>query len=274
MSERIKKGSSTKIIIAQLATAIARHDPKNNNFYYEPNSVQSSAALTGASLVNAAGSLVLAATANSSWVLSGFQITSAGGTVATLAAATGTLTGSSSAAPSDGDTVVINGKTYTFKTTLTTAPGVEGQVHIGTTGSTDAAYTNLGKALALSGTNGTDYWAAAKNPWVSGVEGSHNLVLTALAPGAFGNAITTTAAGTAPGSFGGATLSGGTGLTVQVLDGTTVVFNGSIAAAGQEKFVFSPPLKGSISSSMTINTGAGGSGVFVFINAQAYTQTQ
>ncbi len=54
--------------------------------------------------------------------------------------------------PTDGDTVVIAGVTFTFKTTLGTTAG---QVLIG--GSASAARTNLKSAIEGGGTAGTDY---------------------------------------------------------------------------------------------------------------------
>src|SRR5207245_167753 len=47
--------------------------------------------------------------------------------------------------PTDGDTVVIKGVTFTFKTTLSAGPAVTGEVLIG--GSASAANTNLAAAL-------------------------------------------------------------------------------------------------------------------------------
>lgn len=57
-------------------------------------------------------------------------------------------------APSDGETVVINGITFTFKTALTPTAG---EVLINSTA--DAANTNLSRAINGTGTPGTDYVA-------------------------------------------------------------------------------------------------------------------
>lgn len=65
---------------------------------------------------------------------------------------------SSGVAPSDGDTVVIGTKTYTFKTTLTPA---EGEVLINTTAA--AALLNLSRAINHLGAADTDYKCAAAN---------------------------------------------------------------------------------------------------------------
>jgi hypothetical protein len=70
----------------------------------------------------------------------------------------GTLT-SDNTTPSDGDTVVIGTKTYTFKTTLTPT---EGQVLINA--SADGALLNLIRAINHTGTADTDYKCAAVNP--------------------------------------------------------------------------------------------------------------
>lgn len=121
-----------------------------------------------------------------------------------LTVATGTLT-SDATAMSDGDTVTIGAKTYTFKTTLT---GVEGQVLINTTA--DAGLLNLIRAINHTGTPGTDYVAAAAHPTVSAASAvtSHAFLLTARNGGAAGNAIATTETSSHL-SFGATTLTGG-----------------------------------------------------------------
>lgn len=131
--------------------------------------------------------------------------------------ATGTLT-SDNTAPSDGDTVTIGTKVYTFKTTLTPT---EGQVLINSTA--DAALLNLIRAINHSGTPGTDYSVAAANAFVSAATSvtSHAFAVTALSPGPAGNSIATTET-SAHLSWGGATLTGGaddatTGLAVVIV---------------------------------------------------------
>lgn len=59
-------------------------------------------------------------------------------------------------APSDGETVTINGVVFTFKTTLGTTAG---QVLINSTA--DAAALNLSRAINGTGTSGTDYYPLA-----------------------------------------------------------------------------------------------------------------
>lgn len=121
------------------------------------------------------------------------------------AQATGTLT-SNNTNVSDGDTVTIGTKTYTFKTTLT---GVEGQVHISVTNA-DGSLLNLISAINHTGTPGTDYVAAAANTQVSAASSvtSHAFAVTALAAGTAGNSIATTKVATTL-SWGAATLTGG-----------------------------------------------------------------
>ena len=65
--------------------------------------------------------------------------------------ATDTIT-SSSTGPANNDTVVVNGRTYTFKTTLTGAVD-----EIKADGTIDGSLANLGKAINLSGVAGTNY---------------------------------------------------------------------------------------------------------------------
>lgn len=103
-------------------------------------------------------------------------------------AATGTLT-SDNTNVSDGDTVTIGTKVYTFKTALTPT---EGQVLIGA--DADASLLNLIRAINHSGTPNTDYKCAAQNPDVSAATSvtSHAFAVTARVAGTAGNAIATT----------------------------------------------------------------------------------
>lgn len=124
-------------------------------------------------------------------------------------AAKGTLT-SDNTAPSDGDTVTIGTKVYTFKTALTPT---EGEVLINSTA--DAALLNLIRAINHSGTPNTDYKAAAANAQVTAATSvtSHAFVVTAITPGSGGNAIATTET-SAHLSWGGAVLAtGGTAIS-------------------------------------------------------------
>lgn len=117
-------------------------------------------------------------------------------------AATGTLTFTGQ--PANTETVVIDGKTYTFQTVLT---NVDGNVLIGA--NLAASIANLTDAINLGAGAGTDYAAATTlNPDVTGTAGATTLVVTAKIAGTGGNAITTTETITNA-SWGGATLSGG-----------------------------------------------------------------
>jgi hypothetical protein len=116
--------------------------------------------------------------------------------------ATGTV--SASGTPADGNTVVVGGRTYTFKTTMTPA---EGEVHIN---GQDGSMTNLASAINKSGgTLGTDYQTATANAFcTSGAVAAHIITLTYRATGTAGNATTLTKVG-ANLAVSGATFSGG-----------------------------------------------------------------
>lgn len=122
-------------------------------------------------------------------------------------AASGTLT-STGTNPSNGDTVTIGSKTYTFQTTLT---NVDGNVKIGATAA--LSMTNLFNAINVisgSGTPGTDFAAAttahttvtATNPT------STTVFIRAISTGTGGNSIATTETSSQL-SFGSSTLTGG-----------------------------------------------------------------
>jgi hypothetical protein len=118
--------------------------------------------------------------------------------------------------PANTDTVVVNGKTYTFQTTLT---NVDGNVHIG--GTAAATATNLANAInASGGTAGTDYAAAtvAHTTVSAAVDGTTNtkVNLTALAGGTAGNSYTLTKTGT-NGAVSGATFTLGTAADAAML---------------------------------------------------------
>jgi hypothetical protein len=87
------------------------------------------------------------------------------------------------------DTVTVNGKIYTFKTTMT---ATEGEIKIGA--DADASLLNLARAINNSGgTPVTDYQVAAAHPTVSSsatVSGGHTITLSARTKGTAGNALT------------------------------------------------------------------------------------
>ena len=129
-------------------------------------------------------------------------------TTAGNVAASGVLTGVTASNVSDGDTVTIGSKVYTFKTTLGTT---EGQVHIGASAS--YSVQNLYNAINHAGTPGTDYYCEAANVQVvaSGysTSGNPHFTVTASTAGLFGNAIATTETSSNL-SWGNTTLTGGT----------------------------------------------------------------
>jgi hypothetical protein len=130
------------------------------------------------------------------------------------AAAANTVKYSSTTAIADGNTVVVNGKTYTFKTALTST---DGYVQIVTSAGSipadnDATMFNLLCAINLTGTPGTQYASnTTKHPTVTAINQdttNHALTLSAIATGAVGNALTLTATATIF-TTGGTTFSGG-----------------------------------------------------------------
>lgn len=127
-----------------------------------------------------------------------------------FASGTLTLTGNLS----NGDTVVIGGKTYTLQTTLT---DVDGNVAVGA--SAAATIDNLYAAINLSGTAGTQYAASmTENEKVEAYsETDTTLVVRAKIPGSIGNHVPTTET-SATASWGAATLASGTGDIGQFID--------------------------------------------------------
>lgn len=136
-----------------------------------------------------------------------------------LVAAYNTLT-SDTTAPADGSTVVVDGKTYTFQTTLT---NVDGHVAIG--GSAAAALTNLKAAINLSAGAGTTYAAATTaHTTVSATTlTATTLLLVALTAGKVGNALTLSLGGTTHLSITAGTFAGGTeAISLVTIDGAGV----------------------------------------------------
>lgn len=138
-------------------------------------------------------------------------------------AAFGTLT-QITAAPSDGETVTIGGKVYTFKTALT---DTDGFVLIGASIAT--ALANLSAAINLGAGAGTLYAASTTvHPSVT-ANGASPLVVTAKLTGTAGNAITTTET-LANGSWGGATLASGVDSNAATQHDRAVTLGGSAFA--------------------------------------------
>lgn len=91
--------------------------------------------------------------------------------------------------PTDGDTMTVDTKVYTFEDTLT---DVDGNIHIGAAVADTQA--NIEAAFDLSGTAGTDYATSmtAHATVTIGAFASDEAVLTAVTAGAAGNSIVTT----------------------------------------------------------------------------------
>jgi hypothetical protein len=119
-------------------------------------------------------------------------------------AATSILT-STNVNVANNQTVLIDAKTYTFKTALTPT---EGEVLIGA--DADASLLNLIRAINHTGTPGTDYSAAAAHPTVSAAAAvtAHSFTVTALTIGVAGNSIATATSSTEL-AWTGLTLGGG-----------------------------------------------------------------
>jgi len=146
--------------------------------------------------------------------------------------ASGTIT-SNGTNVSDGNTITIHGKVYTFKTTLTPT---EGQVLIGADAQTSLA--NLAAAVNRTdpGTNdGVIYKVAAAHPLVSASANSLTLTVTALQTGELGNQITL-AKSAATLTLSGSTFTGGYSATAKklaTLAAPIIAGNGTRPAAAQ-----------------------------------------
>lgn len=136
--------------------------------------------------------------------------------------ATGVLT-SDGTNVSDGDTVTVGSKTYTFKTTLTPS---EGEVLMGPTA--DLSLQNFAFALNHDrATAGVNYQAAAANADVSaGSINSHALTVTARVVGSSSVASTETSSHL---SWGASTLAGGTS-TLATFEFDTAASPGAVTA--------------------------------------------
>lgn len=156
--------------------------------------------------------------------------------------ATGTLTATGTI--NDGDSVLIDDIVYTFKTTIT---GNAYEIAIGA--NADAALTNLGKALAVSGVAGTDYGIGTEaHPTVrGGTEASQQLPIIAVSFGTSSNSISTNAIGSNI-SFATTTLSGG-------VNGSSIVITGMTPANYNGVFtVTSVPTTTTFTVDATTNT--------------------
>lgn len=106
--------------------------------------------------------------------------------------------------PTDGQTITVDGNTYTFKNTLAATK----QIKIGATLAGTVA--NLAAALNDNGQSGVQYnMPTGGDTTVTAAVSDTNVVLTARTGGVAGNSVATTATLTAPNRFMAATLSGG-----------------------------------------------------------------
>lgn len=114
----------------------------------------------------------------------------------------------------NGETLVIGGKTYTFQTTLT---NVDGNVRIG--GDREETIANLVAAVGLGPGAGTAYAAATtRNPAVYATPAEDRIDIHALIPGSIGNLIPCTV-GTSGVTLDNGTLEGGAGNIGDFFDG-------------------------------------------------------
>ena len=140
----------------------------------------------------------------------------------TLVRASQTITLDEAGEATDGETIVIGGKTYTFRATV----GVlDGSVHIGAdvaaTVDNLVAAINLDPTVGETGTEGTDYGSGmTRNPCVYATRVAATGVITLYAhvPGEIGNSIAL-GQGTSTITLGGANLASGTGNIGDFFDG-------------------------------------------------------
>lgn len=116
--------------------------------------------------------------------------------------ATGTLTFSGNAA--NNETVEINGKTYTFKTSIGSA---DGEVDVGANQA--ASEDQLTAAINLGSGGGTKYTSqTTAHPSVTAADVASTVVVTAIATGAAGNSMTISE-GMGSGDWGASVMAGG-----------------------------------------------------------------
>ncbi len=128
-------------------------------------------------------------------------------------AAEGTVTFTNNV--SNGDTLTIDSKVYTFQSTLT---DVDGNIQIG--GSSVTTRANLIAAINLTGTPGTDYAnSMTLHPTVSASQPGSEPLITAKTAGSGGNSIAFTTTASNLSLDGGGTLGG----TTTGVDGTAYV---------------------------------------------------
>lgn len=95
--------------------------------------------------------------------------------------------------PADGNTVVVDGETFTFRTALSVGPTVAGEVLIG--GSATASATNLATAINTGASAGVVSVGTAANTFATATALGATVNLTSILTGVVGNGYTLTATG-------------------------------------------------------------------------------
>ncbi len=170
---------------------------------------------------------------------------------------------------SDGDTVRIGAKTYTFKTNLTPT---EGEVHIG--GDADASLLNLVRAINHTGTPDTDYKCAVQNADVSASASvtSHHIDVTARTAGSSANSTVTTTPIGATLSWTGTTLATGTtaGTDAETITIGTRVFRWKNTLAQVDDVKIGATLTASLVSLLKTLNGTGLAGTDNYTGTSAH----
>lgn len=134
--------------------------------------------------------------------------------------------------PTDGDTMTVAGRVYTFQTTLT---NVDGNIHRGATPNLAESKANLVAAFDLSGVAGTDYATDMTAHASVNMQAfiSDDVILQAKTPGTAGNSLTSTEAFTPAGNiFDNATFQGGAAAAdTMVIGATTYTFQNTLTEA-------------------------------------------
>lgn len=177
-------GSSTLLTQAAIpATSMVLTDPKAGYSYQVGQSASSQSGFMG---IDPAG----------------FAVMSSTGSVA----ATGTLTvGAGNAA--DADTVTIGGRTFTFRTTLSSGPTVANEVRIGST-VTETAERLVAAIMGTAGEGSAYSVGTMPHQQVSAANTAGVVTFTSRLIGTGGNAVALSASGTNL-TVSGATLAGG-----------------------------------------------------------------
>lgn len=168
--------------------------------------------------------------------------------------AVGTIT-SDGTAPNNNDTVTIDTKVYTFKTTLT---NTEGEVLIG--GSAAAALDNLKSAINHSSGFGSTYYCAVAHPTVAATTNTATTqVVRARVIGTAGNSIATTETSSHL-SWGGATLTSGTSDGTDTYRWIVTAYDSNGQESAQSDYVF----QGSTTNTLTWDRVTNAAGYYIY----------